>query len=65
MENWTTDVEEIKCQNQLKDKYKDELESKRYYLLKNVNGKIFGFQHSRHGNGKHLTVLDKRKNKGN
>ena len=35
--------------------------SRGYYLLKNENGKITGFPHSRHGTGKRLIALDEGK----
>jgi hypothetical protein len=60
MGHWTKDAEEIKRRKN----FKDELESKKYYLLKNDGGNIIGYQHSRHGSGKHLTALDKQKDKG-
>ena len=35
--------------------------SRGFYLLKNENGKITGFPHSRHGKGRRLTLLDEGK----
>jgi hypothetical protein len=54
MINWTNDADMVRK----KKKFKAELHSKKYYLLKNEDGKITGFHHSRHGKGRHLTVLD-------